>query len=271
MQYAHSAALPLRDSVTRDISDGKAKVRAVWKALQAWVEDDLKARRAHLERLDRIKAAQLGPTPDWQKPPYNSQDYRDAVYLGWITPEVQERDGLLAGQRSQRARETTWRQRQNHNKGCGPGQDGQYAEKMSTHAARNRNLPGNAPSLLQVLVALCGKRGHYFTTNTYLAKRLGVHPDTIRRWRHALRDAGYIVEHITQNRMTRMVEGVLVQLTALCFPAFLKAKWAKILGNPAPAILRPKNPYGYNLIIKYSVQDWKNGILDPLRYCQVPI
>ena len=111
---------------------------------------------------------------------------------------------------------------------------------MSTHAARNRNLPGNAPCLLQVLVALCGKRGHYFTTNTYLAKRLGVHPDTIRRWRHALRDAGYIVEHIAQNRMTRMVEGVLIQLTTLCFPAFLKAKWAKILGNPAPAILRLK-------------------------------
>ena len=234
----------MRDSVTRDISDGKAKVKAEWKARQARVEDGLKARRVHLERLDRIKAAQLGPTPDWQKPPYNSQDYRDAVYLSWITLEEQDVDVFLAAQRSQRARETTWRQRQHHNKGRGLNQDGQYAEKMSTHAARNRNLPGNAPCLLQVLVALCGKRGHYFTTNTYLAKRLGVHPDTIRRWRHALRDAGYIVEHIAQNRMTRMVEGVLIQLTTLCFPAFLKAKWAKILGNPAPAILRLKPPTG---------------------------
>ena len=124
MQHAHSAVLPLRDSVTRDISDGKAKVKAEWKARQARVEDGLKARRVHLERLDRIKAAQLGPTPDWQKPPYNSQDYRDAVYLGWITLEEQDVDVFLAAQRSQRARETTWRQRQNHNKGRGLNQDG---------------------------------------------------------------------------------------------------------------------------------------------------
>ena len=244
MQHPLSAALPLCDSVTRDISDGKAKSRAEAKARQARVDDDLKARREHLKLLDRFIAAKRGAPPDWQKPPYNSQDYRDAVYLGWVTPEEQDVDGFLADQRSRRARETTWRQRQNHNKGRGLNQDGQYAEKMSTHAARNRNLPGNAPCLLQVLVALCGKQGHYVTTNTYLAKRLGVHPGTIRRWRHALRDAGYIVEHITQNRMTRMVEGVLIQLTTLCFPAFLKAKWTKILGNPAPAILRLKNPTG---------------------------
>ncbi|WP_188826085.1 helix-turn-helix domain-containing protein [Brucella endophytica] len=160
------------------------------------------------------------PQPlNWRKPAFNSRDYWFAVGNGWITDEEYEADLAAHEERVKRAKASQGKasppparwQRQ------APQATRQYANPMSTEAARDDRLTPQAKALLQVIRARCGKHGRTETTKFTLASIMSRSVRSIQRYIGELIRFGYIVTR-TRTGRTGLYTGLVIEITAKVLP-----------------------------------------------------
>jgi len=235
------------------------------------VEADLARNRQIKKELNQRKKAGERPPSYWEKPPFKSQEYREAVCLGWIGEEEHLADRQAFLNRQKRALETTWRIKGPlpRSKRPHPIQGSQYSREMSTEAARSQRLTPNAKALLQIIYAYSGKRGWWSVTKTFLALSMGVSSKSVQRYLSQLVEEGFLLSDIEQVEKTGMVKGLFIRLTEKVFPRHKLKYFQATLGKLDRTKLSLNNHYMVKSIIKYSRHEWKFMCTNPFLFEKV--
>lgn len=166
------------------------------------------------------------PTPIARKcesgPRFNTVAYWQAYERGEISDAQQLHDATIARrERSDRARHAMIRlaPKASRHQRRAPRSSRQYAEAMSTRAARDDRLTPNAKALLQLLVARTGKGEVTTATKAALGYHLTRSARTIQRYLGDLRRYGYIeTEHRKDGR--GFDTGLVIRVTELARPFY---------------------------------------------------
>ncbi|MEY9785417.1 helix-turn-helix domain-containing protein [Sinorhizobium fredii] len=172
--------------------------------------------------MNRLPFGAWSPKPkphNWCKPIYGTPDYWIAHGNGWISDEEAEADEQAHQERVRRAKAS----RGTHGPAPArwsrqaPKSTQQYANAMSTEAARDDRLTPQAKSLLQVLRARCGKHGWTETTKFTLASIMSRSARSIQRYIAELVRFGYIKTR-TRTSSRGLYTGLIVEMTEKVLP-----------------------------------------------------
>jgi len=190
--------------------------------LRREVEADLARNRQIHEELDRLKKRQPTPPRDWEKPPYGSDVYWQARYLGWITNEeahIDSRNFQIKRNRALKSKDNCSPAPHRHSR-PEPRPSRQWMRSMATTAARDDRLTPQAKALLQVIRARCGRDKDTTTTKTTLADIMTRCPRSIQRYLGELVRFGYIQTRTMKARITGLYTGLRIRITEKVLPYF---------------------------------------------------
>lgn len=181
------------------------------------------------------------PPVGWRRPPYNTPEFWQAYGLGWITDAQAEEIHAAYEKRQARARAASgtvaapprrWARQQ-------PRQTRQYANPMSTEAARDPRLTPQAKALLQVIRARCGNGIETRTDKTTLADIMGRSVRSIQRYIQELVIFGYIASSTRSNERGSHV-GLFIRLCQKVLPFWKDdrglAEWLHEVGDNLPDV-----------------------------------
>lgn len=183
----------------------------------------LECQRAILAKSEARRAAR-GAVPDkpphgWTRPDYNTPAFWQAVGDGWISEAEAEQIEKVRQDRKDRARASVgtvgpfprrWSDPE-------PRESRQYANHMTTTAARDTRLTPQAKALLQIIRARCGNGLETATTKETLAKTIGRHARSIQRYIRELVAFGYIETQTRKNSIGAHT-GMIVRLCEKVLP-----------------------------------------------------
>lgn len=181
---------------------------------------------ALLERQRSSRTANQSRRPaSFEKPPYGTREYFEAVKWGWISEPEFEADELAYVERSARAKAASGSRadRPARHDQPAPADSRQYANQMATTAARDRRLVPEAKALLTILRARCGRGTRTETTKTTLSAIMKRHPRSIQRYLADLIRFGYITT-TTRRGQGGLYSGLIVSMTEAVMPFYAKAK-----------------------------------------------
>lgn len=179
------------------------------------------------------------PPAGWRRPAYNTPEFWQAWGLGWISDGQAEEMAAAYQKRVARARAASgtigcpprrWARQQ-------PRETRQYANAMSTEAARDSRLTPQAKALLQVLRARCGNGIETRTDKTTLADIMGRSVRSIQRYIQELVIFGYIASSTRSNERGSHV-GLFIRLCQKVLPFWKDdrglATWLQQIGDELP-------------------------------------
>lgn len=191
--------------------------------------DETRAMAARLSSRNAARAQLAGPRPThWEKPLYNSDAYREAVAVGWIQGEEQQRDYALHAERRNRSLSSAHSYRTTPRKYPKP-ETNQFVPEMSLRVDQDRNLRGSAGKVARFLMkeAYQKARDHrnLRVTVSYIAKGLDLSERHVQRLLRNLEEEGYLDIRVMVSEATGMAKGLLVHLADTLFPRHAAEKW----------------------------------------------
>lgn len=183
-----------------------------------------------MRRIPRQTPHLIPPRPRRAVPdahaPVGSPAYWSAVAAGLIDAQSAQADHDRREIRRQRALEAQGKAgvKPSRHSATAPRESRQYAQAMSTTAARDRRLTGQAKALLQVLVARAGQGEITSTTKATLAATLGCSARSIQRHLKDLALFGYIKKATRHNAATGMYAGLCLTIQAVVRPFYAALK-----------------------------------------------
>ena len=190
------------------------------------VSAGMKRALADIERRKQMKL-KLKDNPNlsnrpagWQKPPFNTDEYRMELAYNRISYEEFEidqhnytirRKRALAGLKGEGRAPT---KRELNPK---PWKSRQYANHMSTEAARDTRLVPMARVALQWIVAKGGRALEASVTKHSLANALGVSVRSAQRYISSLRQFGYVETEVRMNHRG-LHTGLIIRVTKKVLP-----------------------------------------------------